>query len=294
MASTLAAAQRDRDAEATSAGCRLLFAVASGDDPGNVPGESTAAFAACLADACDEAASINLSSDPSDPSGGCDVTVAEEGERAQAAALAAAALAGFLRGWGGRDLDGDVAARAFATFVADVAGNLREFARGTPELDPPGSARDARNARNARNARDARDGGVFGRVRWRLGAAVPAGARTACVRMLSTGNAAVWEECAAVVKNAGLAGATFEATRRLSTVRRSGRALTGRDAEVADGVAAAAAASTRLLRALIAPPCPLSGRGGIAFPGSARTKTKTKQQPPPRAPPRGGRSPWRW
>ena len=120
--------------EATSAGCRLLFAVASGDDPGNVPGESTAAFAACLADACDEAASINLSSDPfsdpfSDPSGGCDVTVTEEGERARAAALAAAALAGFLRGWGGRDLDGDVAARAFATFVADVARNLREFAR---------------------------------------------------------------------------------------------------------------------------------------------------------------------
>ena len=259
VATTLAAAQRDRDVEATSAGCRLLFAVASGDDPGNVPGESTAAFAAYLADACDEAASIHLSSDPSDLSGGGDVTVTEEGEWAQAAALAAAALAGFLRGWGGRDLDGDVAARVFATFVADVAGNLREFARGTPELDPPRSARDARNARDARDARNARDGGVFGRVRWRLGAAVPAGARTACVRLLSTGDAAVWEECAAVVKNAGLAGATFEATRRLSTVRRSGHALTGRDAEVADGVAAAAAASTRLLRALIAPPCPLSG-----------------------------------
>ena len=137
VASTLAAAQRDRDVEATSAGCRLLFAVASGDDPGNVPGESTAAFAACLADACDEAASIHLSSDPSDPSGGCDVTVTEEGERARAAALAAAALAGFLRGWGGRDLDGDVAARAFARSSPTwrvTFGSLR----GNPELDPPG------------------------------------------------------------------------------------------------------------------------------------------------------------
>ena len=261
VASTLAAAQRDRDVEATSAGCRLLFAVASGDDPGNVPGESTAAFAACLADACDEGASTNLSSDPfsdpfSDPSAGCDVTVTEEGERARAAALAAAALAGFLRGWGGRDLDGDVAARAFATFVADVARNLREFANGTPTLDPPASARNGRNARDGYP--EAGGGGVFGRVRWRLGAAVPAGARTACVRLLATGGGDRVGECAAIVRDAGLPAATFEATRRLSTVRRSGRALTGRDAEVADGVAAAAAASTRLLRALIAPPCPRS------------------------------------
>ena len=104
VAMTLAAAQRDRDAEVTAVGCRLLFAVASGDDPGNVPGESIAAFAACLADACDEGASMNLSSDPSDPSdpsSGGTGTVTEEGERARAAALAAAALAGFLRGWGG-------------------------------------------------------------------------------------------------------------------------------------------------------------------------------------------------
>ena len=193
-------------------------------------------------------------------SGGGNGTVTEEGERARAAALAAAALAGFLRGWGGGDLDGDVAARAFATFVADVARNLREFARGTPELDPPGSARNARNARDGYpEAGGGGSDGVFGRVRWRLGAAVPAGGRTACVRLLATGGERVVGECAAVVRDAGLPGATFEATRRLSTVRRSGRALTGRDAEVADGVAAAAAASTRLLRALIAPPSPRSG-----------------------------------
>ena len=262
VATTLAAAQRDRDAEVTAVGCRLLFAVASGDDPGNVPGESIAAFAACLADACDEGASMNLSSDPSDP----------RIHRAGVTVPSPRKVNGRVRR-GSRPRRSRVSCGDGAGGISTGTSRRAHSRRSSPtspvtfgssRKEPPSwILRVARNPRDARDGHPEAGGGgsgeVFGRVRWRLGAAVPAGGRTACVRLLATGGERVVGECAVVVRDAGLPGATFEATRRLSTVRRSGRALTGRDAEVADGVAAAAAASTRLLRALIAPPSPRSG-----------------------------------
>ena len=66
--------------------------------------------------------------------------------------------------------------------------------------------------------------------------------------------------CLAIVRGGNLPALVFEATARLSSVRRGGRMLVGNDADVADGVAVACAAMIRLLRGLLTEP----DHGGIA------------------------------
>ena len=140
-------------------------------------------------------------------------------------------------------MNADVASRVFRAFVADVERNLESFVRGgTTELD--GSLIDP-------------GGSVFGGVRWDLGASTSSGARAVGCRLASTGHLA---RCLAIVRGGHLPALVFEATARLSSVRRGGRMLVGNDADVADGVAVACAAMIRLFRGLLAG----SDHGGIS------------------------------
>ena len=121
-------------------------------------------------------------------------------------------------------MNADVASRVFRAFVADVERNLESFVRGgTTELD--GSLIDP-------------GGSVFGGVRWDLGPSTSSGARAVGCRLASTGHL---PRCLAIVRGGHLPALVFEATARLSSVRRGGRMLVGNDADVADGVAVACA-----------------------------------------------------
>ena len=224
VAAVLTKAVSDRDCEVTLAGAELLRSVAAGDDPGNVPEESLGALVASLADACEHGRGTE------------DVGWREAGR------VAGDALGTLSRRWGVGVVNADIASRVFRAFVADVERNLESFVRGgTTELDgsltPP-------------------VGSVFGGVRWDLGASTSSGARAVGCRLAATGHL---PRCLAIVRGGHLPALVFEATARLSSVRRGGRMLVGNDADVADGVAVACASMIRLLRGLLAGP----DHGGI-------------------------------
>lgn len=227
VAAVLTKAVSDRDWEVTLAGAELLRSVAAGEDPGNVPEESLGALVASLADACEHGRGTE------------DVGWREAGR------VAGDALGTLSRRRGVGVVNADVASRVFRAFVADIERNLESFVRSngsTTELDgsltPPG-------------------GSVFGGVRWDLGASTSSGARAVGCRLGATGHL---PRCLAIVRGGHLPALVFEATARLSSVRRGGRMLVGNDADVADGVAVACASMIRLLRGLLAG----SDHGGIA------------------------------
>ena len=206
VAAVLTKAVSDRDWEVTLAGAELLRSVAAGEDPGNVPEESLGALVASLADACEHGRGTE------------DVGWREAGR------VAGDALGTLSRRWGVGVVNADIASRVFRAFVADVERNLESFVRSdgsTTELD--GSLIDP-------------GGSVFGGVRWDLSPSTSSGARAVGCRLASTGHLA---RCLAIVRGGHLPALVFEATARLSSVRRGGRMLVGNDADVADGVAVA-------------------------------------------------------